>query len=100
MKMPVSQKTLQPALDLVATKLDLNWKDWSGEAAMRQLKEPVLLIGGGKDTISPPADLEALKRAAPPGTDSLLVPEANHYIVGYCFHEIAGAVKAWFQARL
>jgi len=100
MKMPVSHKTLQQALDLVATQLDLNWTDWSGEAAVRQLKKPVLLIGGGKDTISPPADLEALKRAAPPGTNSLLVPEANHYIVGYCFHEIAGAVKAWFQARL
>jgi pimeloyl-ACP methyl ester carboxylesterase len=100
MKLPVSIKVLEQALVLVATQLDLRWTDWSGGAAIRRLKAPVFLIGGGKDTISLPADLASLKEAAPAGTKSLVIPEANHFVIGYWFQEIADPVKAWFQEQM
>src|SRR6185369_13443309 len=57
MKIPVSIKVLEQALELVASRLDLRWADWSGRTAMEHLSTPVFLIGGGRDTISPPGDL-------------------------------------------
>ena len=39
---------LHAALRLAETKLGIGWTDWSGTAAVRQLKQPVFLIGGGK----------------------------------------------------
>jgi len=100
MKIPVTHKSLEKALNLTATKLDLNWSDWSGEATLRQLKKPVLLIGGEKDRISPPSDLDALKQAAPPESSKLMIAKANHFVIGYCFKDLAGPVKAWFGERL
>jgi pimeloyl-ACP methyl ester carboxylesterase len=100
MKIPVSIKVLEQALELVASRLDLRWADWSGRTAMEHLSTPVFLIGGGRDTISPPGDLEVLKNAAPAGTRTLLIPEANHFVVGYWFQEIAQPVTSWFGERL
>jgi alpha-beta hydrolase superfamily lysophospholipase len=99
-KIPVSPKTLREALALAAQRLDLKWDDWSGEAAIRQLKEPVLLIGGGHDRIALPADIETLKKAAPSGTEVLMVPGVNHFVLGFLLHELADPVKAWFQQHL
>ena len=95
----VSSEALRKALASVAARLDIQWTDWSGEAALRQLKQPVLLIGGGKDTICSTNDLKALEQAAPVGSRTLLIPEANHENIGYWFHEIAEPVKAWFQEQ-
>jgi pimeloyl-ACP methyl ester carboxylesterase len=39
---------------------------------------PVLLIHGAIDSVIPLADAQALHRAAPPGTDLLVVPDADH----------------------
>lgn len=99
-KASLSPDVLQDALGLVAARLDIKWADWSGEAAARQLKEPVLLIGGGKDTVTSTNDLKALEQAAPAGSKVLLVPEANHRDIAYWFHEIEEPVKAWFHAHL
>jgi pimeloyl-ACP methyl ester carboxylesterase len=96
MKMSISSEALQQALDKAATRLDLKWADWSGEAAVRQLKQPVFLIGGGKDTISTTNDLRVLERSAPTGSKSLVISEADHRDLPYWFHELAEPVKAWF----
>lgn len=97
---PLKPAVLRKAAELAAAWLDLNWAELSGEYALRHLAVPVLLIGGGKDTISPPADLEALKQAAPPRSRSLVVPEANHAVVGFWLHEIARPVTTWFEEHL
>ena len=99
-KIPISPKTLREAMALAARRLDLKWDDWSGETAIRQLKEPVLLVGGGHDRISLPADIEALKKAAPDGSKVVMVPGVNHFVLGFLLHELAEPVKAWFQAHL
>ena len=97
----ISPEALQEALTLVAARLGIHWADWSGEAALRQLKQPVLLIGGGKDTITSTNDLLALEQAAPAGSKRLLIPEAaDHKVIGYWFHEIEEPVKAWFREHL
>jgi hypothetical protein len=67
---------------------------------LRQLKKPVLLIGGGKDTICTPNDLKVLEQAAPSGSKSVLIPEASRRDVAYWFHEIAEPVKSWFHQHL
>ncbi len=88
------------AITLAAHELDINWADWSGEAAARQLKVPVLLVGGGEDPISRPDDIERMKSLAPPGSDAIIIPEADHFAVGYWFKGLAGPVKAWFGSHL
>src|SRR5205814_10561686 len=83
-----------------ANDLGRGWADWSAATALHQLKEPVLLIGGGKDTICSTNDLHVFEEAAPSGSKAILVPEANHWRVGYSFHEIAEPVTAWFRGHL
>jgi pimeloyl-ACP methyl ester carboxylesterase len=99
-KIPISTNALKGALTLAAKRLDLKWDDWSGEAAMRGLKEPVLLIGGGHDRVVVPEDIEALDSAAPKGTKVIMVPGVNHFALGFLLHELGEPVKDWFQTHL
>ena len=99
-KSSISSELLHQALEIVAARLDIKWADWSGEAALRQIKRPVLLIGGGKDTLCTTNDLKVLEQAAPPGSKSLLIPEATCRDVPYWFHQIAEPVKTWFDEHL
>ncbi len=99
-KLSISLEVLQEALAVVAARLEIKWADWSGEAALRQLKKPVLLIGGAKDTICTPNDLKVLEQAAPSGSKSVLIREASRRDVAYWFHEIAQPVKSWFHQHL
>jgi len=41
-KSSISAEVLHDALEVVAARLDIKWADWSGEAALRQIKRPVL----------------------------------------------------------
>lgn len=100
MNAPLKPAVLRKATALAAAWLDLDWAELSGEYALRRLTVPVLLIGGGKDAISPLSDLAALMRAAPPGSQRLLIPEANHAVVGFWFHQLAEPVNAWFKEHL
>jgi pimeloyl-ACP methyl ester carboxylesterase len=61
---PITHSAAEKAIALSAARLDLKWDDWSVEAAIRQVRVPVLLIGGSKDSISRPDDLVALQKAA------------------------------------
>jgi pimeloyl-ACP methyl ester carboxylesterase len=88
------------ALDLASDKLELEWADWSGEAAVRQGRNPVLLVAATKDTLCPPADIAILKEAAPVGSRSIVIPEANHQVLGMWLHELGEPIKEWFAARL
>ena len=45
-------------------------------------------------------DLKALEQAAPAGSKTLLIPEADRWAIRYWFHEIAEPVKAWFREHL
>jgi pimeloyl-ACP methyl ester carboxylesterase len=99
-KMPVPQTLAQRCLALGATELNLKWTDWSAENALAHLKQPVFLIGGGKDNICPPKDLDTLTKASPPGSKNLQVPPADHISVGVCFHVIGEPVKTWFNEHL
>jgi len=91
---------VRSATDAAAVKLDLNWKELSGESGLRHLDRPVLLIGGEKDPITPPADLAVLQHAAAGETQTVVVPGANHYIVGMCFKELTEPITSWFRQRL
>jgi hypothetical protein len=78
----------------------LKWSDWSGDAAVRKLKEPVLFVGGGHDRICLPVDIEAMKKDAPPGTKVVMVPGVNHFALGFLLHLLSDPVTDWFQAHL
>jgi pimeloyl-ACP methyl ester carboxylesterase len=100
LKIPVSTNALRGALKIAAKRLDLTWSDWSGDAAVKKLKEPVLLIGGGHDRICLPADIETLKKDAPAGSKVIMVPDVNHFVLGYLLHILADPVKTWFADHL
>jgi pimeloyl-ACP methyl ester carboxylesterase len=97
---PITRGAAEKAVALSAARLDLKWADWSGEAAIRQVRVPVLLIGGGNDSISRPDDLAALQKAAAGESKLILIPHANHFAISAWFHELADPVKKWFQTRL
>jgi pimeloyl-ACP methyl ester carboxylesterase len=100
MKWPISTNTLQKAIVLAEPKLGIKWSDWTAESAVLGIKEPVFFIGGGKDTISPSEDLRLLQHAAPTGSKVLMIPEANHFVIGLWFQELTKPVKEWFQQQL
>jgi pimeloyl-ACP methyl ester carboxylesterase len=100
LKWPFSTNKLQLAIGMAEPKMGIKWSDWTGESAITRIKEPILFIGGGKDTISPPADLQLLKQAAPTESRSILIPEANHFVIELWFQELTQPVKAWFQQHL
>jgi len=97
---PIPRRLVRAAVASAGAKLDLKWSDWSAEAGIRRLKQPVLLIGGGKDPVSRPEDILRLKQAAGGETKSLAVPEADHYVVGFWIQDLAGPITAWFRERL
>lgn len=78
----------------------MNWAEWSGEAAIRQLHIPVLLVGGGKDSISRPDDIATLRTAAVGKVEAIHINEANHFVLPMWFHELANPVEAWFHAQI
>jgi pimeloyl-ACP methyl ester carboxylesterase len=97
---PITRSAAAKAVALSAARLDLKWADWSGEAAIRQVRVPVLLIGGGKDSISRPDDLAALQKAAAGESKLIPIPIADHFVISMWFNELADPVKKWFQTRL
>ncbi len=97
MKIPVGRKTLNAAMHVSAAKLDLNWSELSGEFAMRHLAQPVLFVGGDKDTVSPPSDLESLQELASGPTKRIMIADANHFVIGFCFEQLAGPITAWLN---
>jgi len=100
LKIPVSTNALRGALKIAAKRLDLNWADYSGDAAVKKLKQPVLFIGGGHDRICLPADLEKMKKDAPPGSKIITVPEVNHFVLGFLLHLLSDPVTAWYGEHL
>jgi pimeloyl-ACP methyl ester carboxylesterase len=101
MKIPLPRKTVQAGIAGAATKLGLEWKDWSAEASMRRIKCPVLLIGGEKDPICPPEDIQALEGASEGAlVKSIVVPEANHFVIGMWMGGLSDPIKAWLNTHL
>jgi pimeloyl-ACP methyl ester carboxylesterase len=100
MKLPFSEPRLRAAAAIAAKKIGLNWADWSGSSAARQIKVPVFFIGAQKDKVSPAGDMVALKQAASPGCKFLQVNEGNHETIGYWLQELTVPVEAWFQEKV
>jgi pimeloyl-ACP methyl ester carboxylesterase len=97
---PFSTNKLARAIALAEPLLGIKWSDWAAEDTIARMKAPVLLIGGGKDGICPPADLKLLEQTAPAGSKKILIPEANHFVIGFWFQELAKPVTEWFGRRL
>jgi pimeloyl-ACP methyl ester carboxylesterase len=100
MKIPVSHRAVEKALALASARMDINWSDWSGETAIRQVKAPVLLIGGGKDTTSRPDDIATLHNAAASESRVIEIPMADHSVIELWFHELGDPVLGWFEEKL
>lgn len=96
----ISHRTVEKALVLASARMNIKWADWSGEAALRQVHGPVLLVGGGKDTISRPDDIATLHAAAAGEAKVIEIPMADHSAIEFWFHELSGPVLGWFQEKL
>jgi pimeloyl-ACP methyl ester carboxylesterase len=95
----ISRDVLHRALARVAARLDINWSDWSGQAAMRRLNKPFLLICATNDAICSPHDAEVLKRSSPVSTQTLVV-SADHEGLADRPSEFSTPVKEWFQTHI
>lgn len=100
LKIPLSHRTAQKAAKLAAARLNLEWADWAGEVAMQQLRVPVLLIGGGKDSISLAEDLVRLKTMAGSPVKILEIAPADHFSLPMAMHVLSQPIEAWLQANL
>ena len=70
------------AISLVLREIEraigMRFPEFAPIATIAHLHMPVLLIHGAIDSVIPLADAQALHRAAPPGTDLLVVADADH----------------------
>jgi pimeloyl-ACP methyl ester carboxylesterase len=99
--LPLPKKTVLAGIAGAATKLNVQWKDLSAEESIRRVKCPVLLIGGEKDPICRPDDIECLERASDGAVvKSVMIPEANHYIIGVWMDRLSEPVRGWFDTHL
>jgi pimeloyl-ACP methyl ester carboxylesterase len=98
--LPFPRGFIRRAAHAAAARLDLDWRDWSGGASIRKMNQPVLLITGGKDPICPPEDLERLKAAALGRAQTLVLPEANHYVIGASLDSLAEPIHSWLKQHL
>jgi alpha-beta hydrolase superfamily lysophospholipase len=67
---------------------------------MQQLRVPVLLIGGGKDTISRPEDLVRLKTVAGSRVKILEIALADHFSLPMAVHLLSKPIDAWLHVNL
>ena len=100
LKISVPERIAQKALQRAAAALGMKWAEWSGEQAVKNTRGPILIIGAGKDTICPPEEIALLSEAAPQGSRSIIVPEANHQVLGMWLHGLGEPVKEWFAEHL
>jgi pimeloyl-ACP methyl ester carboxylesterase len=96
----ISHRTVEKALVLASERMNIQWADWSGEAAIRQVHVPVLLVGGGKDATSRPDDIATLHAAAAGESTVIEIPMADHSSIEFWFHELGEPVLTWFQEKL
>lgn len=105
-KLPVPKRTTLAGMAGAATKLELQWKDWSAEVAMQKVTQPVLFISGGNDRICRREDIAALEKAAADQangrqrTKSIIIPEADHIVLGAWMDRLSEPIKGWFKEHL
>lgn len=100
LKIPLSHRAAQKAAVLAAERLQLNWADWAGETAMRQLRVPTLLIGAGKDTVCPAEDLLRLREAAAGSVKIRVIDGPNHFSLPMAMHLLQEPIEAWLKENL
>jgi hypothetical protein len=61
---------------------------------------PVLLVGGGKDTIARPDDIAILQAVAAGESKVIEIPMADHSVIEFWFHELGEPVREWFKEKL
>ncbi len=69
---------ISPVLREIERAIGMRFPEFAPIATIAHLRMPVLVIHGAIDSVIPVADAQALRRAAPPGTDLLVVPDAGH----------------------
>jgi pimeloyl-ACP methyl ester carboxylesterase len=69
---------ISPVLREIECAVGMRFPEFAPIATIAHLHMPVLLIHGASDSVIPLADAQALHRTAPPGTDLLVVPDADH----------------------
>jgi len=90
---------IQIVLREIERAIGVRFGEFAPIATISQLRMPVLLIHGAVDSVIPLADAQALRRAAPPSTDLVIVPDADHGDIDR-FLAVAPAVTDFLQRAL
>jgi pimeloyl-ACP methyl ester carboxylesterase len=91
----VPERVVRGGAYSAAYRLNLKWDELSGEAAMRRITQPVLLIGGDADTVSRPEDLRAMQSVAAGKTKTVIVPGAVHQTIGFRIDTLLPEITDW-----
>ena len=98
-RLHVPERVVRSGAYSAAYRLDVNWNELSGEVAMRHITQPVLLIGGEADIVSRPADLQAMERAAVGQTEIVIVPHAEHPVIGFSMETLLPKIIEWLAGN-
>jgi len=86
--------------DLVVGNLATRWPDLTTETAVRENQQPIFFVRGERDQLCSEEFLGRLQAVAPPGSEMIVVPHANHLDTGLCVNQLEGPVTNWFCAHL
>ncbi len=95
-----SEATLRKAVQAAPGAAGFRWAQIDIPGAVAGSGRPVLFLHGAKDALVPPADSEALRAVAAPGSRLVLLPEADHFTLPFLLKPQEAEVLGWFEGRL
>jgi len=85
---------------IIMTKLAARWPDLTTETAVHEITRPILFVRGERDKLCSEQFMSDLRRVASPGSETIVVPHANHLDAGLCVNQLEGPVTNWFRGHL
>jgi len=92
--------TIRAAIREAPVAAGFRWGQIDIPGAVPGSGRPVLFLHGAKDTLVPPADSEALRAVAAPGSRLVLLPEADHITLPFLLKPLEAEVLGWFAGQL
>ena len=90
----------QKVAGLIEGDLATRWPDLTTKTAVGENKQPIFFVRGERDELSSEEFVSRLRAVAPPGSEMIGVPHANHLNTGLCVNLLESPVTNWFYAHL
>lgn len=84
----------------ITADLASRWPDLTTATAVHEIKQPILFVRGARDKLCSEEFMRNLEKAAPHGSEVMVVPLANHLDAGLCINQLEGPVTNWLGGHL